>query len=171
LLADIRAYINIREKEVEWEWCSLNSIVERLLDKHHTLIAQKDAYIETSQMPTIVADSHCLNAALEQLILNSLTYSDSQPLVIHLAHEQIGDSHYLFVEDNGFGIPEPYQAQVFEMFKRLNDRRKFKGSGLGLSIAQRGMEKMAGKVELVRSNELGSLFRLQLPIHQVPPTT
>lgn len=73
--------------------------------------------------------------------------------------------HAIEIEDNGIGIEKKYHEQIFELFKRLQTRKSFTGAGLGLSIAQRLVEKIGGTISILRSQEnKGSAFLICLPV-------
>jgi len=85
--------------------------------------------------------------------------------VINIKYYSENKNHYFEVEDNGIGIAQNYHDQIFEMFKRLNDREKFNGPGMGLSIANKLIERIDGKISVLCSNENeGSTLLFSFPL-------
>jgi hypothetical protein len=103
-----------------------------------------------------------VNTILQNLIENAIKYI--RPNVeswIRIAVFQNNQHIYLVVEDNGQGIPEHHQQKIFDMFHRANDR--VQGSGLGLYILKRAVERLNGSIELKSKLHEGSLFSVTLP--------
>jgi signal transduction histidine kinase len=73
----------------------------------------------------------------------------------------------ILIIDNGIGLDMQYKDKIFELFERLNDKRRYHGSGLGLSICKRIVEMLGGKLWLDKSNNEGSVFIFSLPIKKV----
>lgn len=82
---------------------------------------------------------------------------------IEINCEETSESIILHFADNGIGIDEKYQDQIFEMFTRLNKRSEYAGSGLGLSIVKKLTNLMEGQISLSKSDSSGTTFSLQIP--------
>ncbi|MBX2893996.1 MAG: sensor histidine kinase [Cyclobacteriaceae bacterium] len=103
-----------------------------------------------------------LNAIMQNLIENSIKYSrDTHPFVRITIHQQ-DDYIILEVEDNGLGIAQEHQTKIFEMFYRATDLGT--GSGLGLYILKRSVERLKGKIKMASKEGEGSTFSIQLPL-------
>ena len=99
------------------------------------------------------------------LLDNSIKFNlhDNVQVIVHYYSEN--DQHLFEIKDNGIGIPQQFQDQVFGMFKRLNRRDKYGGSGLGLSIAKKMIEKIGGTISILKSGvNQGTIFSLSFPI-------
>jgi diguanylate cyclase (GGDEF)-like protein len=107
-----------------------------------------------------------LRSILVQLLDNSLTYQDkSQALEINIAATCPKDNMILIFKDNGIGIDPEYRQQIFMPFKRLHSRDEIPGSGLGLTICKRLLQKHGGQIELLASdNGKGAAFQVTLPL-------
>lgn len=103
-----------------------------------------------------------LNAIMQNLIENSIKYSRETDAFVRITIQPQKDSILLEVEDNGLGIPEEHQAKIFEMFYRATDSAT--GSGLGLYILKRSVERLKGKIEIKSKEGEGSTFTIQLPL-------
>lgn len=102
-----------------------------------------------------------LNAILQNLIENSIKYSRDTEAFVRVSIRGLNSMVLVEVEDNGLGIPEEHQENIFEMFYRANE--KTTGSGLGLYILKRSVDRLNGKVKLKSKEGEGSMFTIQLP--------
>jgi signal transduction histidine kinase len=118
------------------------------------------------ELPTVLVDPVQLSQVFQNLISNAIKYrKDDQPPVICVSAER-HDGQWLFiVRDNGIGINTEYHEKVFMPFKRLHaDRGKYPGSGIGLAIVKRIVERHHGRVCLDSEPGNGSTFYFTLPI-------
>ena len=113
--------------------------------------------------PVRVLETHVVQV-FQNLIANSLKYrrKDHRP-IIRVSVQQSGSHHTFSVADNGIGIPEAHQPKIFEIFHRL-DPEATQGEGLGLTIAQRVLERQRGKICVESTEGLGSTFYVSLPV-------
>ncbi|MCZ8069483.1 MAG: tetratricopeptide repeat protein [Bacteroidota bacterium] len=104
-----------------------------------------------------------INTILQNLIENAIKYSNAQPnAFVKVSVRQHQGEVVMVVEDNGQGIPEAHQANIFNMFYRATDRAQ--GSGLGLCILKRAVERLNGVIEFSSSLNNGSLFSVRIPV-------
>ena len=102
-----------------------------------------------------------LNAIMQNLIENAIKYSSDDSPYVEIRVSAQGDHVVLEVEDNGQGIPESYQSRIFEMFFRATNNSS--GSGLGLYILKRSVDRLKGTIELKSQVNVGSTFTVNLP--------
>jgi PAS domain S-box-containing protein len=125
-------------------------------------IEESGASVTWSDLPTIPAQEVRLVQLLQNLIGNAIKYRSSDSPKIHISACS-RDTEWLFsVEDNGIGIPHEYAQQIFGVFKRLHDQT-YPGTGIGLAICQRIVERYGGRIWLERSAGPGSQFCFTLP--------
>jgi len=107
-----------------------------------------------------------LKTLFKNLISNGIKYqpkesSDHIPTI--KIWSELGESIDIFISDNGIGIDDNYSKDIFEPFKRYHNKKDYKGTGLGLSICKSVMEKHSGKIELFKSSNEGTTFKLTFP--------
>ena len=102
-----------------------------------------------------------LNAIMQNLIENAIKYSRNDSPYVEIRVRELGDYIVLEVEDNGQGIPDSYQSRIFEMFFRATSNAS--GSGLGLYILKRSVDRLKGSIELKSQVNVGSTFTVKLP--------
>jgi signal transduction histidine kinase len=130
----------------------------------HT-IAEAQAVVEISgPLPTVEADGHQLISLFQNLIGNGLKYrrEEVRPEV-QIACKDGGKEWVFSVRDNGIGIEGRYHAQIFEVFKRLHTRQRYSGTGIGLAICKRVVERHGGRIWVESEPHVGSTFLFTLP--------
>ena len=147
---------------------NLNELMVSLTDSIHSLMEQKNVEINYPTFPIIQSNKTILYLVLKNLIENGIKYNENKPAIINIEYKAEGLEHVFLVQDNGIGISKEFHDKIFGMFKRLHDRGKYSGSGLGLSIVQKTIQKIDGKVTLA-SSELGkgSIFEVRFPIKKI----
>lgn len=129
-----------------------------------TIIKERNAIIETDTLPTIQAHPLLIMQLFQNLINNGIKYNQSDQPIIHIAVRYSQSEGYIFsVQDNGIGIAEKYQQDVFAMFRRLHSPGEYEGSGIGLAFCKRIVQTYEGKMWLESEEGKGSTFFFTLP--------
>ncbi len=162
-----------------FEKTNLNTILHEILSDLEVTIQDKHAIINSSQLPVIDGVHSQLRQVFQNLISNSLKFSrpDVFPQITitsELVSEKLftssisslGEYCRIVVSDNGIGFDEKYLDKVFTIFQRLNDRRLYEGTGIGLAIAKKIIEKHNGIITAKSKENEGARFILVLPLHQ-----
>jgi signal transduction histidine kinase len=115
--------------------------------------------------PQVLADFHGLSQVLRNLVENALKYSAAAtPPVIEIGCRREGESCLLWITDNGIGFDMSYHDRIFEIFRRLHTYDEFPGSGVGLALVKKAMDRMGGKVWAESAPDQGATFFLQLRV-------
>jgi signal transduction histidine kinase len=115
-------------------------------------------------LPAVIAHAPTLVQVLVNVLANAMKFTDpGVPPVVTVRTERTADRVRLWIEDNGIGIPAEYQERIFQPFERLHDADTYAGTGIGLAIVRRGVERMGGQVGVVSAPGQGSRFWLTLP--------
>ncbi len=147
------------------EAVDLNTVVRRIVDSMSTTILERGAVVRIDPLPTLVGDATAIEQLYANLIGNALDYLDP----VRPGHVEIGWTpgqdafHRLYVKDNGMGIPEAAKPKLFQIFQRFHPGSAHKGSGIGLSIIRRIVERHGGSISVESTEGQGSLFRLEWP--------
>lgn len=163
LLADLLAFSRISQQRLELTFVKLEAVVESVLSRFQSDIEEKKARVETSgPWPSVLAHEPTLAQVLFNLVNNALKFvaPDTPPLVRLRAEEQ-PESIRIWIEDNGIGIAPDYQEQIFRLFTRLHGE-KYEGTGIGLAIVQKGVERMGGRAGVESALGQGSRFWFEL---------
>ncbi|MEL6676672.1 MAG: tetratricopeptide repeat-containing sensor histidine kinase [Bacteroidota bacterium] len=160
LVEDFARYSNLsQDEEIRMEWVDLNELGESL---RYTL-ANKKGKLLIESLPQVWSSRSLLYLVLKQMIENGLRYNESATPQVILRSAEGVNQHHLIIQDNGIGIDEDQQARIFEMFHKLHPRHEHPGSGLGLSIVKRVVERLGGTVKVESQLGEGSQFVVSLP--------
>jgi len=150
------------------EHVDLNKSVEDVLIDLELLITEKNARFEYGDLPTVTANTDLIHQLFYNLINNSLKFSGTnQPAKIEITWRRVTVGSRPYVEialkDNGIGFDNEYADQIFGTFVRLHSKDQFEGSGLGLSLCKRIVERYGGSITAEGENNVGATFRFTLP--------
>ncbi len=167
LLRDLRAftYASTAGGELTHE-VDANEALQRVLASLKAAIDESGATVTSVPLPRVRIHAFQLEQLFQNLIGNAIRYRSEQPPVIDVAAERCDQFWRFSVRDNGIGIEPQYKEQVFGMFKRLHSSADYPGTGMGLAICQRIVERAGGHIWVESEPGNGSTFLFTLP---VPP--
>ncbi|HUQ90547.1 MAG TPA: ATP-binding protein, partial [Bryobacteraceae bacterium] len=140
--------------------------VRRSLSNLQVAVQQANAQVIFDRLPLVRVHQVLLDQLFQNLIGNAIKYRKEEPLRIHIA-AQWRDGQWLFsVSDNGIGIDSQYKEQIFGIFKRLHTSSEYSGTGIGLAICQRIVERSGGRIWVESEPGKGSTFFFTLPGEQ-----
>jgi signal transduction histidine kinase len=164
LTLDLLAYGRLGHADLPCSKQCLRTRLQNVLEKLANDIAAARASIEVSEpLPDLWANPAALDQVLSNLVTNGMKFvaPGVRPQVkVHA--EDAGEWCRVVVEDNGIGIPPEHQQRIFGVFQRLHPTDKYSGSGIGLAIVQKSVERMGGKVGVKSSIGNGSCFWFEL---------
>jgi PAS domain S-box-containing protein len=158
LVADLLAYSRVGSQGKPLAPVSVSAVLNSVLDVMGEPIRDAGAVIEAAALPDVLGDDGQLRQLFQNLVGNALKFrGDAAPRIVVAATLQ--GEHWMFsVQDNGIGIEMQYTERIFEMFQRLHERGKYDGSGIGLSIAKRIVERHGGRIWLESRVGEGTTF-------------
>lgn len=168
LLDSLLSYSRVTSKAQPFLAVDLNRVVATVMDDLQLSINEKSAHIECGALESVVADEVQMRQLFQNLISNSLKYAQAG-VAPHLRIEgQRADSGYyrITVTDNGIGFEQQYAEQIFDVFKRLHGRGVYPGTGMGLAIARKIVERHSGRISARSSPDSGATFEILLPLDQ-----
>lgn len=163
LINDLLEYGRIERKNVEKTDIDMNELLEEIVKEMEELIKKRNAEIEISELPCIKSDYEILKRIMTNLIHNAIKFVEKEKKPLVRVYGKGNDTVKIFVEDNGIGIPEEYQQKIFGLFERLHGREEYEGTGIGLAMVKKGIEKLGGKVGVESMPNKGSIFWIELP--------
>ncbi len=164
LLQDLLAYIQAADAPQQtWPDTDANEVVRKVLANCEARIAETGARIQCDPLPTLAVHEVHLVQLFQNLIGNALKYHGEAPPTIHIGAEPEHNAWKLWVKDNGIGIAPDYQKQVFGLFQRLHGGGKYSGSGIGLAICQKIVQRYSCKIWVESEVGRGSTFFFTLP--------
>lgn len=163
LINDLLAYSRLGTRAQEFEMADCNAAVAQSLCNLQIAIAETKAIITCESMPTVMADEFQLVQLFQNLIGNAIKFCQDVPIIQIAAIIQ--DNEWLFsVRDNGIGIDSEYADRIFIIFGRLHSRREYLGTGIGLAICKRIVERHSGRIWVESQSGEGSTFYFTIPI-------
>ena len=134
------------------------------------IILSTHAVVNISNPPTIEGDNNQIHQLIVNLIFNSLKYkSEGKPPIINIFGKKKENNYWeISIQDNGIGFDEKYADRIFKPFQRLHGRSKYEGSGLGLTICKKIVERHNGTISALSKPGVGTTFILTLPEKQPP---
>ncbi len=159
LVADLLAYTQVTRLETPTEDADTNEILDNTLDNLGRAIAESGAEVTRDPLPSVRAHGTHLRQLFQNLIGNAIKYRkpDRAP-VIHVSGQRLNHSWVFSVRDNGIGIEPEYKENIFGLFKRLHTTDEYSGTGIGLAICQKIVERYRGRIWVESTPGDGSTF-------------
>ncbi|MEG3876927.1 PAS domain S-box protein [Microcoleus sp. herbarium7] len=164
LINDLLAYSRLGTRGQEFEPADCNAAVQQSLCNLQIAIAEKKAVITCDAMPTVMADESQLVQLFQNLIANSIKFCRQDIPLIHIAARREESEWLLYVRDNGIGIAPEYADRIFIIFGRLHGRREYSGTGIGLAMCKRIVERHGGRIWVESQEGKGATFCFTIPI-------
>jgi light-regulated signal transduction histidine kinase (bacteriophytochrome) len=181
LINDLLTFSRVTTRAQPFVEVDLGAVVQEVLLDLELNIGEVNGRIHTAHLPTIEAEPTQMNQLLRNLISNSLKFHrQGIPPVIHITSEHLpepppelakvavaGTAYCrLRVTDNGIGFEQKYADRIFTMFQRLHPRTKYEGTGVGLALCRKIVERHQGTITVTSSVDRGSTFIVTLPVRQ-----
>jgi PAS domain S-box-containing protein len=164
LITKLLEYSRLGRVAVKYLPVDLNECIQEILDNLYTQISENEALVKVGKLPVVYGDAILLSQVFQNLISNSLKFRSDDVPVIEISAQKTPDHWQISVSDNGIGIqPEFYEA-IFMPFRRLHTAQQYPGTGMGLSICKKIVERHGGKICVVPKSGAGSTIQISLPI-------
>jgi len=156
-------YLSVTERETKPAPVDLSACLDLALDNLLTAIRESDAEIRAAQLPTLMGDEQQMVHLFQNLVSNAIKFRSREHPVVTISCETRDDQFLLAFQDNGIGIPQEFTERIFELGRRLHTREEYPGSGIGLALCRRIVERHGGRIWCVSSEGEGSTFYVLLP--------
>ncbi len=171
LIEDLLTLSRLSTRAQPFAQVNLDTILKEVLLDLETRIEQTQATIHTDTLPIIEADSTQMRQLLQNLLSNALKFTrpDTPPEIDVTSQEQMIDGRKFIsitVRDNGIGFDEQYRDRIFAAFQRLNTRKEYEGTGIGLALCVRIVERHNGRITAHSTPNEGATFIVTLPRKQ-----
>ncbi|WP_232703564.1 PAS domain-containing protein [Halobacterium wangiae] len=163
MIQGLLAYSRVETQGNPFEPVDLDTIVADICEDLGVKIEERDADITIEDLPTVAGDASQLRQVFQNLLDNAIEYSGDAPPRIHVAAERDGDEWAISISDEGIGIDTKNQERVFEVFQRLHSRDEHPGTGLGLALCERIIERHGGDIWVESEPGEGTTFSFTLP--------
>jgi light-regulated signal transduction histidine kinase (bacteriophytochrome) len=162
LVQDLLALSRSGRVDMQVESISLDRCADRAIDSLSMRIQESQAEIVRDELPQVRGDRTMLTQLYQNLLSNALKFTGPERAYIHLTAERADGQLILGVKDNGIGIESKHAGQIFAPFKRLHGRGKYEGTGIGLAICCKTVERHGGKIWVESTPGNGAHFKFTL---------
>ncbi len=163
LIHDLLAYSRVTSHQDDFTENNLEEIIDEVLYNLELVIDESKAIITWDPLPIIKSDRVQMKQLFQNLIGNAIKYNNKKPY-IHISTEKDDDYWVFGVSDNGIGIKSEEYERVFQVFKRLHTNEEYAGTGIGLAICQKIVERQGGRIWVESELGRGSTFYFTIPI-------
>jgi PAS domain S-box-containing protein len=173
LIADLLAYSKVGTNSSRFAHVEMARVFTRVMETYQPMIEEYRGSISCDDLPVVLGDDEQLIQLLQNLIDNSIKFRSKEPPRIHVGARQLSERWLFFVRDNGIGIDPQYTERVFVLFQRLHSRDDYPGTGIGLAICRKIIERHGGHIWVDSEPGKGATFYFTLaPVEggQTPAT-
>ena len=163
LINDLLAYSRIGMRGKEFTCVDCQDILKNTMQLMQFSISDNNATVMTGPLPTLLGDESQLCQLFQNLISNAIKFQNKTPPIVHIAAQQQENCYLFSVEDNGIGIAPESASRIFDVFQRLHTREAYPGTGIGLAICKKIVERHGGKIWVQSQLEKGATFYFTLP--------
>ncbi|MEG4960665.1 MULTISPECIES: PAS domain S-box protein [unclassified Microcoleus] len=164
LIDDLLEYSRVGRSEKPFDVIDCNLVFEDACANLQLAIRQNQAFVTKGDLPRVRGDSFQLLQLFQNLIGNAIKYRSSEAPMVRVSAWPQGDSWVFSVQDNGIGIAEQYHRRIFQIFQRLHTQKQYSGTGIGLAICQRIVDRHGGRLWVESEPNRGSTFYFSIPI-------
>lgn len=172
LINDLLSLSRVATRAQPFVDINLNTMIEEVLSDLENQIERAKGRVEVGELPNIEADPTQIHQLLQNLISNALKFhTHERHPVINVSAKIEGTTCQISVADNGIGFDIQYLDRIFKPFQRLHSREEYEGSGMGLAICRRIVERHSGTITATSTPGEGTTFIVVLPVYQLKEKT
>jgi PAS domain S-box-containing protein len=166
LIDDLLTFSRVASKPAESKPVDLNEVVKNTIaDLDDRIRKEKGSVVIAPHLPTVYADETHMRQLFQNLISNALKFhAPERPPIVEVTATNTDEQCTITVKDNGIGIEDKYKQKVFAVFQRLNAKHAFEGTGIGLAVCRKIVERYNGTIEIESQLGIGTTFIITLPI-------
>jgi len=170
LINSLLAFSRVETQIKPFVLIDLTETIKEVIEDLELMIERTQAKISFEQLPAVEADKNQMYQLFENLIKNAIKFQKAEPtpvIKIYQTDKSVRPEKVtIVVEDNGIGIDQQYEDRIFKPFQRLHTREEYEGSGMGLAICRRIIERHRGRIYFKSQPEKGTKFFVELPVKQ-----
>jgi signal transduction histidine kinase len=172
LINELLVYSRISSRTQPFEWVDLNEVVQRVIADLDLKIDESGAHIEVAPLPSVEGDPTQMYQLFQNLVSNAVKFQERGcPPVIKitasrppLVRGEANGTVLIYVSDNGIGFDEKYLDRIFQPFQRLHHHKEYEGTGMGLAICRKIVERHDGRITAHSKPRHGTTFEITLPV-------
>jgi signal transduction histidine kinase len=163
LITDVLTYARLLRSEIVLQPVNVGDLVQKILQAYPELLANDAQILVVGELPAVMANEASLTQCFSNLLANAVKFvAPGRPARVRVYADEIGEDSRIWIEDEGLGIDPQNHARIWEIFTRVGHARDHDGTGIGLTIVRKGIERMKGSVGLESALGRGSRFWIRL---------
>ncbi len=163
LINDLLAYSRVGTRGNPFKLTDIVLALDNASANLQSIIEESAAVVTHDSLPAVMADETQLTQLFQNLIGNAVKFSGNRPPKIHIGARREDNSWLFSVHDNGIGIDPEYIDRIFVIFQRLHSKTEYPGSGIGLAICKKIVERHGGRIWVESEPDKGSTFYFTIP--------
>jgi PAS domain S-box-containing protein len=164
LIQDLLAYSRVNTGDSRSRRVSLEALLHDVLANLETSLSEAGATVTHGALPEVLGDELQLEQLLQNLVVNAVKFRSAKPPRVHLEAERLPEAWRVSVRDNGIGIEPKYFDRIFVIFQRLHNRAEYGGTGIGLALCKKIVERHGGRIWVESRPGEGATFFFTLPV-------
>jgi PAS domain S-box-containing protein len=171
LIQDLLTYSRVSRRELRLEPVSLEKLIREVVQQYPDMSSERADIEVEGPLPDVIAHEPSLTQVISNLLSNAVKFipPDSRPRIRVSADKRESQAR-LCIQDNGIGIKPEHQSRLFGMFERIHPQQNYEGTGIGLAIVRKAVERMNGTVGVESDGVSGCTFWIELPIAAADPS-
>ena len=162
LIEDLLKYSRVNTQGDSFNEVDMTIIIDKIKNSMFTVLSETNTKLTIDDMPLIRASENQMLQLMQNLLSNAIKFSKNKP-IIHIKGVEKENEWQISVKDNGIGLEDEYKDRIFQIFQRLHTREEYPGTGIGLAICKRIVEKHNGKIWVESKKGKGSTFYFTIP--------
>ncbi len=163
LITDLLTYARVGSKPKSLEPTNCDTLLNSALSNLQAALHDSQGVVTYDPLPSVMADSTQLSQLFQNLIGNAIKFRGKEPPRVHISAKQQGGDWVFSVSDKGIGIEPEYVERIFIIFQRLHSRSEYSGTGIGLAVCKKIVERHGGRIWVESEPQKGSTFYFTLP--------
>ena len=164
LINDLLTYSRVTVQDKVFEEVDCNSVLEEVLNDLRVAVEESRAVVTRDPLPRVMADRVQLGQLFQNLIGNAIKFHGKEAPQVYVSAERRPTEWLFSVRDNGVGLDPEYAERIFVIFQRLHNREEYPGTGIGLAICKKIVERHGGRIWVVSQTGQGATFHFTLPL-------
>jgi light-regulated signal transduction histidine kinase (bacteriophytochrome) len=163
LINALLTYSRVGTQAGKFQMTDFNQVLARVMKNLQIAVQEHNADVTYEKLPVTMADTSQMEQLFQNLVNNAIKFHGEKPPRIEISAEK-KENHWLFcVRDHGIGIDPQYSERIFEIFQRLHSRQEYAGTGIGLAVCKRIIERHGGRIWVESQLGAGAAFYFTLP--------
>ena len=164
MITDLLAYSRVGTRGESFQLADCETVLSQTLANLQIAIEESEVVVTHDPLPMVMADSIQLGQLFQNLISNSIKFRGEETPCVHVSADRNENEWIFSVRDNGIGIESEYAERIFVIFQRLHGKSEYGGTGIGLAICKRIVERHGGRIWVESNIGKGSVFYFSIPV-------